>query len=229
MEVLRSLAVHGAAGRAELLVVGSGSSPRVLAGVLRDAGVGADEARHLRLRAAVDPRRLAFARFGAARGVVNTFSWGRARWWDNLRGLLDFPRECCLRGRIPGVNAGDPWQQSATIVLAPVRGGGASSGADAGGTPRGELFGLRESAPGYPALDRDALVAAVLRGLGDDVREALQATAAAPAAAAVVSLSGASTGAAATEAPHATLRRKAAGGKARRGSGYAAEAARVRR
>ena len=157
LEVLRALAAGGVAGRADLLVVGSGSAPRVLAGVLRDAGLGSAAARRLRLVAAVDPRRLAFARFGAARGVVNTFSWGRERWWDNLAGLLAFPLECCLRGRVPGVNAGDPWQQSATVVLA----------ATGAGVRDEELYALREQAPGFPALDRAALAAAVRRGLGE--------------------------------------------------------------
>ena len=151
LEVLDALRARGLAGRAELLLVGSGSSPAVLASLLRDAGVaGAEEARRLRLRAVVDPRRLAFARLGAVSGVLNTFAWG-PRWRDNLAGLLRFPLECCLRGRMPGVNAGSPWQQAATIVLAPAR---------------EELYALRETAPGFPALDTEALAAAVRRGLG---------------------------------------------------------------
>jgi len=151
VEVLAALRARGLAGRAELLVIGSGSSPEVLASLLRDAGVGgAAEARRLRLRAAVDPRRLAFARLGAVSGVLNTFAWG-PRWRDNLVGLLRFPLECCLRGRVPGVNAGSPWQQAATLVLAPAR---------------EELYALREAAPGFPAIDAEALAAAVRRGLG---------------------------------------------------------------
>jgi hypothetical protein len=151
LEVLDALRARGLAGRAELILVGSGSSPAVLASLLRDAGVAsAEEARRLRLRAVVDPRRLAFARLGAVSGVLNTFAWG-PRWRDNLAGLLRFPVECCLRGRVPGVNAGSPWQQAATIVLAPAR---------------EELYALRETAPGFPALDAEALAAAVRRGLG---------------------------------------------------------------
>ena len=153
-EVLAALGAG--AGRAALLVVGSGSSPGVLASLLRDGGVGAAEARRLRLRAAVDPQRLVFARFGVARGVVNTFSWSRRRFWANFEGLLRFPLECCLRGRLPGLNAGDPWQQSATLVLAPAGGAGGA---------RRELYALRETAPGAPALDAAALAAAVRRGL----------------------------------------------------------------
>jgi hypothetical protein len=87
---------------------------------------------------------------GAVSGVLNTFALG-PRWRDNLAGLLRFPVECCLRGRVPGVNAGSPWQQAATIVLAPAR---------------EELYALRETAPGFPALDAEALAAAVRRGLG---------------------------------------------------------------
>ena len=150
-EVCALLRAHGLLDRVPVLAVSSGSSVAVVAQLLADVG---DAAASARLRLAIDPRRVAYSRFGAARGVINTFSWHRSRFYDNLRGLLLFPTECC-RGRVPGVNAGDPWAQGAAIVLSPA-------------TPQGgraQLYVLRETAPGWPRIDIEAVVTALRRAL----------------------------------------------------------------
>lgn len=144
VEVLGVLRASGLLGKVGVVAIGSGW-PSAAKGLLEELGIDAS-ACNLRLLA--DPRRQAYAHLRAHRGVLRTFTW---RKWANVLGLFAFPRECCCRRRLPGVNAGDPWQQGGTFVLS-----------DDGRT---ELYALREESPGFPALDGGALVAAVRRAL----------------------------------------------------------------
>jgi hypothetical protein len=157
-----------------ILALGSGCSVSVAESLLKEVGVDAAEAHRLRLRAAIDPLRLAYSFFGASRGVFNTFNWAAEKWRKNLRGMMLFPYEMCCRGRIPGVNAGDPWQQGAVLVLTTRRTASYE-----------ELYALREHAPGSPALDHAAFAAAVRSGvaaLRDRAASAAAAEKPAPAA-----------------------------------------------
>ena len=56
-----------------ILSFGSGCSLFVAESLLKEVGVDATEARRLQLRAAIDPKRVAFSFFGAARGVLQVF------------------------------------------------------------------------------------------------------------------------------------------------------------
>ena len=90
-----------------------------------------------------DERRALHAALGLARGVARTFTFRRG--CANVRGLLSFPFEMCCKRRLPGVNAGDPWQQAGVLVLR-------ASGEAA--------FAHRESSPGWPLLDAAGVAAA---------------------------------------------------------------------
>jgi hypothetical protein len=57
----------------KILTFGSGCSLFVAESLLKEVGVDAAEARRLQLRAAIDPKRVAFSFFGAARGVLQVF------------------------------------------------------------------------------------------------------------------------------------------------------------
>ena len=144
-QVVGALRRGGLLGAVRVAAIGSGW-PSAAAGLLEEAGLG--DARSARLTLLCDPGRGAYAALGLRRGVARTFTWRR---WANVAGLLAFPVQACCRRRLPGVNAGDPWQQGGTFVLA--AGGGR------------ELFALREESPGAPALDGAALVAAVRRAI----------------------------------------------------------------
>jgi hypothetical protein len=90
-----------------------------------------------------DERRALHAALGLARGVARTFTFRRG--CANVRGLLSFPFELCCKRRLPGVNAGDPWQQAGVLVLR-------ASGEAA--------FAHRETSPGWPLLDAAGVAAA---------------------------------------------------------------------
>ena len=82
----------------------------------------------------LDPRRELYGALGLVRSVRKTFTWHS---WRNVFGALAFPRQCC-RGRVPTVNAGDPWQQGGVFVVC----------------PSGEvLFAHRDEAPGFPKVN----------------------------------------------------------------------------
>jgi len=143
-------ALRGASlsGSLPLLLVLSGGSEQVAASLLADdAQLSPAAARDLRLRVLLDPQRLAYARFGCARGVARTLCFSRQRLAFNLRGLLLFPYEACCRGRLPlPSSAGDPWAQGALLLL------------DGAGVER---FALRETRPGFPQIDEAALAGVV--------------------------------------------------------------------
>jgi hypothetical protein len=90
-----------------------------------------------------DEGRRIHAALGLHRSVARTFTFRRG--WGNVAGLLSFPFQACAKGRLPGVNAGDPWQQAGVFVL----------------PASGEVaFAHREESPGWPVLDAVALRAA---------------------------------------------------------------------
>ena len=93
-----------------------------------------------------DPSRQLHAALQLRRGVARTFTWRLG--WSNVRGCLAFPYELCCKGRAPGLNAGDPWQQGGVFLL------------DAAALP---VFEHREESPGGPLLDAAALQAAAAR------------------------------------------------------------------
>ena len=145
MEVAAALAAAGL--RIRMTCVGSGSTAcgkGVLAD-LRSPGSGVPLEQELTLLS--DPAKLVFAALGCASGVRATLTATKAA---NTRGLWAFPWECCCRGRVPFLNAGDPWQQGGVFLL----GGGGNGGL-------APLFALRETSPGFPALKEAELVAAV--------------------------------------------------------------------
>jgi hypothetical protein len=100
-----------------------------------------------------DEGRRAHAALGLHRSVARTFTFRRG--WDNLKGLFAFPYEACVKGRLPGVNAGDPWQQAGVLVL---RATGEAA------------FTHREESPGWPLLDAAALRAAAAAAAGAEKR-----------------------------------------------------------
>lgn len=129
----------GLLGKVDVIGIGSGWADAAR-GFIDDSGI---DAKTSRLRMLADPERAAYTHLQLNRGVVRTFTW---RKWANLMGFLGFPYECCCRRRMPGLNAGDPWQQGGTFVFA------------AGG--KHALLEHREESPGWPALDQEALVSA---------------------------------------------------------------------
>ena len=92
----------------------------------------------------IDPERALYAALGLARSVRATFAWHS---WRNVFGALAFPRQCC-RGRVPTLNAGDPWQQGGVFVV------------DRSGVL---LFAHRDEAPGWPKVDAAAFARALRR------------------------------------------------------------------
>ena len=133
------LRAAGMLGKVNVVAVGSGwpSAARGLLAELRvDAGA-------CRLRMLSDPHRAAYTHLRAHRGVVRTFTWRRVA---NFLGFLTFPVQCCCKRRMPGLNAGDPWQQGGVFVF---------------DRSQREIFALREQSPGWPALDAGALVEVV--------------------------------------------------------------------
>ena len=134
------LSRHGLLAKCAVVAVGSGW-PSAAAGLIDELGV---DARASNLRLLADPQREAYRFLRAHRGVVRTFTWRR---WANVLGFMAFPAQLCCRRRMPGLNAGDPWQQGATFVFA--------------AHGQRELFALREESPGWPGLDEAALVCAV--------------------------------------------------------------------
>lgn len=149
VEVLSSLRRHGLLGKCAVVAVGSGW-PSAAAALVDELRL---DARACGLRVLADPQREAYRHLRAHRGVLRTFTWTR---WANVLGFLAFPAELCCRRRVPGLNAGDPWQQGGTFVLA-ARG-------------QRELYALREEAPGWPALDEAALVSAVRTAIAQGAR-----------------------------------------------------------
>jgi len=150
VEVAAALAAAGV--RIRMTCVGSGSvacGMGVLAD-LRSPGSGVPPEQELTLLS--DPGKLVFAALGCANGVRATLTATKAA---NTRGLWAFPWECCCRGRVPFLNAGDPWQQGGVFLLGGGGGGGGGNGVLA------PLFALRETSPGFPALNEAELVAAV--------------------------------------------------------------------
>ena len=83
-----------------------------------------------------DERRSLHAALGLPRSVRRTFTFRRG--CANWLGLLSFPYQACCKRRLPGVNAGDPWQQAGVFVLR------------ASGEP---AFCHREESPGWPLLE----------------------------------------------------------------------------
>jgi hypothetical protein len=127
-----------------LLVLGTGDAPTARS-VLAEAGLAPGPGVTL----AVDPTGAAYAELGFHRGVGRTLALKRRA---NVVGALLFPLQCCVRRRVPFVNAGDPWQQGGVLVFA------GPSGGSGGGT---EVFALREESPGWPELDAGGMVRAV--------------------------------------------------------------------
>lgn len=166
MEVAALLAEHSSI---HLTAVGSGSAA-VAADVQAELLASADfpSAMKGRFNVMADPSKELYQQFGLNRGVVATLKFKRPLL--NLKGLLQFPFQCCCRGRLPGVNAGDPWQQGGIFVLPP----NSSSPSEA-------LYALRETSPGYPLLDTDAFLAAAKQAVAEPA--SAEATRAAKAAA----------------------------------------------
>ncbi len=121
----------------QLVAIGSGTA-KVARGVMSEQKLDASQVLML-----VDPQRVAYRALALHRGVVRTFTWRKP---ENAAGAKDFPRQCCMRGRLPMVNAGDPWSQGGVFVYGM-----------GGGKP---VYFLREESPGWPGIDAPAFVAA---------------------------------------------------------------------
>jgi hypothetical protein len=103
-----------------------------------------------------DERRALHAALGLPCSVKRTFTFRRG--CANWLGLLSFPYQACCKRRLPGVNAGDPWQQAGVFVLRAL------------GEP---AFCHREESPGWPLLE-----AAQMRRCAGEVAAAAAAAAA---------------------------------------------------
>ncbi len=140
------------AGGLQIVALGSGT-PSCARGVLSEMRIDAGAAN---LRMLTDSKREAYRHFGLHRGVRRTFTWLVPA---NARGAREFPRQCCVKGRMPGVNAGDPWQQGGMFLL----------------SAKGKtLYELRETSPGWPRMDVDAVVRALRAEVGLPPEPAVQ-------------------------------------------------------
>jgi hypothetical protein len=95
-----------------------------------------------------DEKKVVYRHFDLHRGVRRTFTWMRP---ENRAGANDFWRVACCAGRVPFVNAGDPWQQGGIFVV----------------SHAGEKmhFSLKETSPGWPQMDDEAFIAAVKKAV----------------------------------------------------------------
>lgn len=149
-QIVDALQTSGLLGRVDVIAFGSGS-PAQGARVLRQfLGLGKSAtseemaASPRRIRMYVDEGKEMYKYMSLHRGVVRTFTWHR---WENFMGMCAFPSHA-IRGTLPMVNAGDPWQQGGVFVMT----------ADAE-----PLYTLREEAPGWPQMDTDAVITACKR------------------------------------------------------------------
>lgn len=129
-------------GSTRLVLVGSGA-PEVGRAVAESLAL----TRLANVGMLVDPSARIYSLVGAKSGVMRTFTWTR---WENVVGFLAFLPHV-LHGRLPFVNAGNPWLQGCTFVLS------------ADGAVK---YGLIEETPGYPRVDLVALARAVRAGSG---------------------------------------------------------------
>lgn len=137
----------GLLGKIEILAIGSGWAAAAR-GLVAELGIDVEATR---LRMLVDPAKHAYKYFKALRGVRRTFTWMIP---ENFAGFVRFPFECCIRWRLPNVNAGDPWQQGGCWLLAP------SNNFDAGSDPE-VLYECRETSPGWPRIDPAKFISAL--------------------------------------------------------------------
>ena len=137
-----SRALRAARVSLPICAIGSGSAA-CGAGVLADLRSSGRVPPSQELRLFSDPSRSAYAVMGAKHGVRATLTATKPA---NLRGLLAFPWECCCRGRVPFVGAGDPWQQGGVWVLP--------------GDRAAPTYALVEEHPGAPPGDVARMVAA---------------------------------------------------------------------
>ncbi len=128
-----------------VLAVGSGAPAigRKVLAQLEDE-VGAEASKSLTLF--VDEARALYHAMGLHSGILRTFTWTR---WENVTGAMDFPAQA-MQGRLPFVNAGNPWQQGGCFVFPPQAGTELSQ----------PLFSLIEESPGFPRINSTAFVAA---------------------------------------------------------------------
>lgn len=138
----------------DIVICGSGDL-QVADSVGVDVGIPKLQAAGWRIRMAVDPSLSTYAAFGLYRGVARTFVWRRL---SNAAGLFLSCWQCCVRGRLPMHNAGDPWQQGGLFVLVPDQGSKSSKVSLA--------FEHRETNPGWPLLDMDGFIAALVTATG---------------------------------------------------------------
>ncbi len=108
-QVLAMLEKANLKGKVQVAAIGTGSA-RCARGLLSDLKIDPIASR---LNLYVDPKRQAYQYFGLHYGIRRTFTWRNP---ENSQGMNEFPKHCCLRGRLPMVNAGDPWQQGATLI-----------------------------------------------------------------------------------------------------------------
>ena len=137
--------VARASSPAHVIAVTSATSAATAWGLVTELRLDADNSRVSFL---LDARRELYAALGLVRSVRATFTWHS---WRNALGALAFPRQCC-RGRVPTLNAGDPWQQGGVFVVA--RDGSI-------------LFAHRDEAPGWPKVDEPAFARALAQLAGE--------------------------------------------------------------
>ena len=97
----------------------------------------------------IDPTASLYTILGLHEGVLATLTWRR---WRNIIGALAFPFQLCCKGRIPYVNAGQPFQQGGVFAF------------DATGRC---MFEHRETSPAWPPLDADRLRAVLATSHGE--------------------------------------------------------------
>jgi len=110
LQIINLLKDNHLLGKLNIAAIGSGSAS-CARGLLSDLKIDNNETR---LHLYVDPSRHAYQYFGLHRGIRRTFIWKNP---ENYQGMNEFPKHCCLRGRMPMINAGDPWQQGAVFIF----------------------------------------------------------------------------------------------------------------
>jgi YD repeat-containing protein len=136
LQVVTLLDKNNLLGKVKITAVGTGTA-NCARGLLSDLKIDAVASQ---LTLYVDPDRHAYQYFGLHRGVRRTFTWKNP---ENYQGMNEFPKHCCLRGRLPMINAGDPWQQGATLIYM-----------------KKSIYENIETSPGWPRINDDEFIKA---------------------------------------------------------------------
>ena len=160
-EVVTLLRDNKLDGKVDLVAISSGSSDAIES-LMSDCDINAKVAAQLNLRVYSDPTLIAYKHFETVNGIFNTLFFSKEKFLKNIQGLLLFPYYMCVRGRIPFVNAGHPFQQGAIFILSSKT-----------GKP---IFSNIEQRPGFPQLNHKSFLSSLTRELEqkDDPQQQIQ-------------------------------------------------------